>query len=866
MTAAPAKTTAVSAVQTTDPKQLIVAWANKQDSWVRRLVGHILASQQPLGQDELADLYKTFLAEKGFDGTRPATEPALSYSPAARAATERLRLRRLSDVNGVNALTPGSVIDFSDGLTILFGENGTGKTGYARILKRLAAVRQVEDILPNITATKATTPEAKVAYQLGDGPAIDLAWKNEVGVSPFTRMAVFDAPSVNLHVDENISYSYTPAELSLFSHVATGIRTVQESATAEARELAGANPFVRFFERSSPLYSVVETLGPTTDLAELAKFAELPQEPEKERARLQREVDSLRANTVETLLTAERNATRTLEAVEAFAKAVRVFERDLYNEAVASLESVREAYRKVREESFTRGELPGAPDDAWEAFVRSGATYQQHLGHHDYPNDGDRCIYCRQTLSPEARGLIAKYSAFLDDRLAREISDLERKVASAAAPLLQIKGDSLADAIARQRNGPGSDENVYNRSESLISAVAAAQEEVRAGARVSAEKLVIQAEDLQKEAAAPLKAHREAAKKLTSDLADRQAALEKSQGELTDLAARMELSKHLPDMRTYVERSKRSQKLTQLSAALTTTLRELTGVSKLASEQFINQDFERLFDEECKALRARKVRLEFVGREGRAQRKKSLAAKYRLSQILSEGEQKVIALADFLAEARLGNSVDPIVFDDPVTSLDHRRLEEVARRIGDLVEKRQVIVFTHDIWLVMELLTRFEHDKGVCVYYDVTDDEAAGLKGRVDKGTGPRWDNEKEIGKRVRTLLEEASKQSGQAQIALVERAYDEMRSWCEVVVEQELLGGVSLRMRPNIVMGNLKKVKADRLPAAATAVTEVFERACRYMAGHSQPLARLGKRPSLAEAQADWKKCEEALKAYRAA
>jgi recombinational DNA repair ATPase RecF len=127
------------------------------------------------------------------------------------------------------------------------------------------------------------------------------------------------------------------------------------------------------------------------------------------------------------------------------------------------------------------------------------------------------------------------------------------------------------------------------------------------------------------------------------------------------------------------------------------TLKSLTDASKAASEQLLNQDFEKRFREECEALKAPAVTLEFPGRRGEPARRKSLTPRHRLSAILSEGEQKVIALADFLAEVSLRRSASPVVLDDPVTSLDYKRLSYVVGRIVDLSAERQVIVFTHNI-------------------------------------------------------------------------------------------------------------------------------------------------------------------------
>src|SRR6266704_598405 len=49
----------------------------------------------------------------------------------------------------------------------------------------------------------------------------------------------------------------------------------------------------------------------------------------------------------------------------------------------------------------------------------------------------------------------------------------------------------------------------------------------------------------------------------------------------------------------------------------------------------------------------------------------------KLDEILSEGEQRAIAIGSFLAELHLTGHGGGIVFDDPVSSLDHYRRKGV---------------------------------------------------------------------------------------------------------------------------------------------------------------------------------------------
>ena len=62
-------------------------------------------------------------------------------------------------------------------------------------------------------------------------------------------------------------------------------------------------------------------------------------------------------------------------------------------------------------------------------------------------------------------------------------------------------------------------------------------------------------------------------------------------------------------------------------------------------------------------------------------------------------QQFDVALAEFLTELQLDKSKAPVIFDDPVTSLDHKIVDEVARRLVGLSIERQVNVFTHSILL-----------------------------------------------------------------------------------------------------------------------------------------------------------------------
>jgi wobble nucleotide-excising tRNase len=286
--------------------------------------------------------------------------------------------------------------------------------------------------------------------------------------------------------------------------------------------------------------------------------------------------------------------------------------------------------------------------------------------------------------------------------------------------------------------------------------------------------------------------------------------------------------------------------------------KSLTMTAKEASEKLLNEAFQAKFKEECKCLRAPDVKLVFPGRQGKVVRHKTVGEGYKLSSILSEGEQKAIALADFLAELSLRPQRVTVVFDDPVTSLDYRRIGEVSERLSNLAQQCQVIVFTHNIMFLAQLMDAMGKD---LLYYDVRQTACPGF---VSVGTHPRIDSFKNLKTRINSAVQAARGISNaEEQRKAVEVIYDHIRSACEVFVEQELLQKLSERFLPNLKMTVLAKIKYDKLQPAAEATLDVFEKACRFIPGHSQPLETLSIAPTLDEAEKDWNKLLEAKKEY---
>ena len=88
----------------------------------------------------------------------------------------------------------------------------------------------------------------------------------------------------------------------------------------------------------------------------------------------------------------------------------------------------------------------------------------------------------------------------------------------------------------------------------------------------------------------------------------------------------------------------------------------------------------------------------------------------KVGEVLSEGEHRCVALAAFMAELATADARSGIVFDDPVSSLDHMHRENVANRLAEEGKQRQIIVLTHDIAFLF-LLHEASRERGTHINF-----------------------------------------------------------------------------------------------------------------------------------------------------
>jgi hypothetical protein len=131
----------------------LLEWSATRPAWQQDALRRLILSPNITAKDlqEIESLCKIShgIKSESFPDLKP--QPLKQdHIPCQFPKDISVRVASISEVKNVNAISSEVPLTFSDiGLTVIYGENGSGKSGYVRILKNLCRAKDRPEILPN---------------------------------------------------------------------------------------------------------------------------------------------------------------------------------------------------------------------------------------------------------------------------------------------------------------------------------------------------------------------------------------------------------------------------------------------------------------------------------------------------------------------------------------------------------------------------------------------------------------------------------------------------------------------------------------------------------------------------------------------
>lgn len=702
----------------------VITWANALPAWQGDAVRRLLAA----GETPLSDQdYSEILALANAD-LKLAPPPAdLKPIPPAKGTFSGVPLKRtavklisIDNVQNVNIINTGQTQPFAEsGITVVYGDNGSGKSGYSRILKLACQARDKDErVLSNVFAESPPgIPTATLKIKQDDIPK-DVVWTQGATSDPvLTNITVFDGRCARVITDDRNEINYLPYGGDVFQKTADVVLRTKARIEGEIAINTPIQDSAILVGTTSAIF--LQSLSEATKDEVIQKAMAWSPEDEQHLAaqeELARTSDSTKA--IQEVARLDKIRGRVNDAANSVASLHRAG-TELTNEsiqmALTEINAAKTAYATAVAERKTPEALPGvASTNQWEILYKAAKQYSEEIAYpcEPFPKINDAvCVLCQQPLSDSAVVRFTRFKKFMEDATntvlvaKRNSLKILRDKVESITPLSDSPLEAICDEVASLNVTVAADLRAYHVG--------------IAARKVAALALLKEGEDAQKAASLPhWPVSVEAALQAVSKtLADKSAEItnaakpeeyKKLVASVAELKSRKALNARSADVSAFVVKARQNATLRRVAATLST--KEITRQGTIIIRKNLTPELLTAFKEELVELGAKRlpISLKSSGDAGETAHEVLLEGantptRTRTSQILSEGEARVIAIAGFLAELQLAPHTNAIVMDDPVSSLDHVFTRKIAARLAREGLKRQVIIFTHNIAFLMEL-------------------------------------------------------------------------------------------------------------------------------------------------------------------
>lgn len=694
-------------------EQDLTAWLADRTDWQRDAVARFCANES-LSAEDIAAIADDLIA-----GTNPAgTTIAVADLPGTSATGAPVTLSAISDVAGVNALMVGQQVTFgSSGITIIYGDNGSGKSGYARLIREAVTARIKADLLGDVFAKESTDQAATVRYAV-DG--VESTWAlGTASARELSAIRFYDEECGDAYVTAASEISYRPSALTILDRLSAACEALQHELNRRLSENAEARPDLPLLAAGTRAKAFLDGLSATTTTAEIDAATALPEDHDSVlAAKLQEEARLRGSDPKKEKSRLSQLATHWQTVGSHVEKLAAALSDDAFNrirDEKTAAHDLRTAAAIASAKNFDAEPLSGVGTAAWRVLWEAARDYSTAAAYHDhsFPHTEDAvCVLCQQPLSAEGAARLTKFEEFITDTTSREALAAERRLAASRHQLgvLQSQPGLVTTALSQLQAG-GEDVAAVEAWLGTAATTASAGVAWIDGTRADPPSAINTAPNIEG---------------WRSEIVSTSAAIDATTfddalltlgREVAELQSQVQLAAARDNLEAEIARLKDRQAI-EAARRLTDT----TGITRKSTDlttAHVTSVVRDQFTRETERLQLRKVTLDPTG--GRRNvtlehRPKLLGATVSASidDVFSEGEQTALGLAGFLTEVMFDESKSAVVLDDPVSSLDAGRRSRVANRLVELATSRQVIVFTHEATFVTAL-NKAARDQGVAV-------------------------------------------------------------------------------------------------------------------------------------------------------
>lgn len=693
-------------------------WLCGQACWLQDAAWRIY--NQKKIDDPQINIYKKMCIDEGLGKTVSHNTLDIGSVMPLNQNT-KISICELQDINGVNALSNKAKLSFEEnGLTVVYGLNGAGKSGYMRIFKQVCNHSCAEPIQPNIFK-KADGIEPTCKFTISEnGSKTDfichLNKNNET--TPLRQCDVFDTRISTSYISQKNNVSYEPFVFGVLSQLADVANQVENAINIEINQIKSSMPKTPDELEQCEDVGWLKTISGKTvvpekflnwseaDENELKKFEELLNEEQ-----INREIQWARKaqSNLETVYTELNQISSYLSADN------KGIAKKLYEDYTAKQNKYKIA-QALFNDTATEDDQLSINYKEWTDLWKIAKSYYENVlrlhTDNDFATENSICPLCHQTINGSVYKRFSSVNEYINGTCSQEYDIAKSKLTKHIEAIGKIKftratvKPMLEDWVPTELV-----EKIGDVYDTLL--LFKNIDDVEKFYKLFLDISITEAVDILKNI---LENKKLSVQKLieTQNTEEQQ----KIKKQLLSKKCHKFIHKNLCSIEKEIESKKREDILTKAKKFVKTN--KITVESNILANELITEAYINRFSRELSIL-ANKVKVKIVkghSIRGRTPYQVVLATetetKSRTTDILSEGEQRIVSLAAFFADATGRNELTPIIIDDPISSLDQIYEQKTVDRIVELARDRQVIVFTHRISFLVGLSDKCKESNVKC--------------------------------------------------------------------------------------------------------------------------------------------------------
>lgn len=785
--------------------------------------------------------------------------------PTPPTPGKRIYLNKVKKISNVNVLK-GDPLSFSKQLTVIFGGNATGKSGYARVMKKAFRARAIDPILPNVYDRGAASKPIKAVFEIEEeGKIRDENW-TDGSESPdcLGRFTVFDLKCARVYITKDSQLSFLPYGFDIIVGLGRITEDIKGLFSKFSMDIAPKQESIAFLINDTSVGRTIASIDVNTKEEGIKSKAVWGIEDSKLLESKEQELAKLRTNSPQMIKGSLMTQGNRLEQIKSQLKFISTAISDSKVKEIKKKIADKNRYEKAvmvaAKETFGGLKLEGIGSAVWRELLIAAEKYstQQAYPEQSFPSDEKdaKCVLCLQSLPPDVKDRLKRFWKFIQEDISSKRDDakssveLEQQTLSKLPRKLPREIEVLEEALRMAGSG------VFDTIKKYYDLVSARIKEIET-AIVSNRWDLVSAE--------PVPPIDICDKEITSinkqisalgDGKDAATLIRLVATEIEELKTRQQLNSNLKAVLEYIKCLKLSALASNIVAGINTNAISIR--TRKLQEKFVAEKYKKRIEIELEpfGLVRTKARISTKSDKGAVLHKLSLEGATVVSpeDVLSEGERTAISLACFLAELEEHKDNCGIILDDPLSSLDHQIRDKVIERLVLEARKRQVVIFTHDAVFYSKLLREVERQKDVVVKCQFV--EGCGRIAGIISDESPELSilNVSTRVSRLEKILGGAHRAEDKGEVKIFRdnfrTFYDFLRSTWERAIEELLFNKVIERYDKRVKTLELDGVAAD--VDLLEKVLKGWVKASNMIDAHDHPTAESKSLPGYLELKSD--------------